>query len=89
MRKISYAKIPNTVAYNSTIDLEARMLYVILSCLQGPNDFCYPSIRWMSEKCNCKRTKISRLLKILTENNLIERIKDPVARKTVTRVYKI
>jgi len=32
MRKISYAKIPNTVAYNSNIDLEARMLTNERSC---------------------------------------------------------
>jgi len=82
-----FGKVPTNVMLNSSLSLEARGLYALLLCLQGKEEYCYPTINWISSKTGYRRSKVFELLNELSIVGLIARAKDPLLKKTVTYIY--
>ena len=81
---MNFGRANNDVMFNESLDLEARGLYAIITCLCGPKGSCYPKISTLMKLTGRSRSHVCRLLRSLRQAGVIVRTKDARRNLTVT-----
>lgn len=89
VRTPNYGKVRSDIMYDDSLSLEARGLYALLVCLQGADNHCYPTIRWICTKTGYQRTKVYSLLNELCSRGIVCRTRDALSGRTLTEVQKL
>ena len=77
------------VMRNREIPPEAKAIYAYLSSIAGVGGTCYPSINTMSNELSMSRGRLTKYLKELIENGVVEKVREKNGNLYGRNVYKV